>query len=129
MEVPRLGVQLELQLPVCTTATAMQDLSLACNLNRSPGQHQTLNTLSEAGDQTQNLLVPSQIYFPCATIGTPLYLLFRKFLEVNIEKRTNHKYRPVSVHKPNMSCNQHPGQEQNIHGIRDAPPPTPQQTP
>ena len=32
MEVPRLGVELELQLPAYTTATATQDLSCICNL-------------------------------------------------------------------------------------------------
>ena len=32
MEVPRLGVQLELQLPAYTAATATQDLSAVCDL-------------------------------------------------------------------------------------------------
>ena len=32
-EVPRLGVQSELQLPAYTTATAMPDLSIICNLH------------------------------------------------------------------------------------------------
>ena len=31
MELPRLGVQLELQLPACTTAIAMPDLSHICD--------------------------------------------------------------------------------------------------
>ena len=35
MEVPRLGVQSELQLPAYTTAIAMQDLSCVCNLHHS----------------------------------------------------------------------------------------------
>ena len=48
MEVPRLGVKLELQLPAYTTATAMQDLSHVWNLHHSSGQHQILNPLSEA---------------------------------------------------------------------------------
>ena len=33
MEVPRLGVKLELQLPAYTTATAMSDRSHVCNLH------------------------------------------------------------------------------------------------
>ena len=33
MEVPRLGVKLELQLPACTTATATQDLSRILDLH------------------------------------------------------------------------------------------------
>ena len=35
MSVPRLGVQLELQLPAYTTTTAMWDPSLVCNLHHS----------------------------------------------------------------------------------------------
>ena len=42
MEVPRLRVQLELQLPAYTTATAMPDLSLVCDLHHSSGQHRSL---------------------------------------------------------------------------------------
>ena len=48
MEVPRLGVKLELQLPAYTTATAMPDPSHICNLHRSSWQPQILNPLSEA---------------------------------------------------------------------------------
>ena len=43
MEVPRLGVESELQLPVYTTATAMWDPSCACDLHHSLQQHQILN--------------------------------------------------------------------------------------
>ena len=35
MEVPRLRVKSELQLPACTTATTMQDLSCICDLHHS----------------------------------------------------------------------------------------------
>ena len=70
MEVPRLGFELELQLPAYTTATATQDLSHICNLHYSSWEHQVLNTLSEARDQTRNLMVPSQIRFLCAMTGT-----------------------------------------------------------
>ena len=52
MEVPRLGVQLELQLPAYTTATATPDLSYACILHYSSQQRWILNPLSEAKDQT-----------------------------------------------------------------------------
>ena len=51
MEVPRLGVELELQLPTYATATAMPDPSQVCNLHHSPQQCQTLNPLSKARDQ------------------------------------------------------------------------------
>ena len=61
MEVPRLRVQLELQLPVYTTATAAQDPSCTCDLHHSSWQRQILNPLSEAKDQTQILMDPSQV--------------------------------------------------------------------
>ena len=50
MEVPSLGVELELQLPAYTSAEAMQDLSCICDLPHSSLQHQILNALSEARD-------------------------------------------------------------------------------
>ena len=50
MEIPRLGVELELQLLAYTTAMAMPDPSHVCDLHHSSWQHQILNPLSEAGD-------------------------------------------------------------------------------
>ena len=61
MEVPRLVVQLELQLLAYTTATGTSDLSLVCDLHHSSQQYQILNPLSEARDRTCNLMVPSWI--------------------------------------------------------------------
>ena len=63
MEVPRIGVQLGLQLPAYTTAT--QDPSRVCDQHHSSQQCQILNPLSEARDQTCNLVVPSWISFRC----------------------------------------------------------------
>ena len=71
MEVPGLGLELELQLLTYATATATWDLSQVCNLHHSSRQCWILNSLSEARDQTYNLMVPSQICFFCATTGTP----------------------------------------------------------
>ena len=50
MEVPRLGVESELQLLAYTTAAAMQNLSHVCDLHPSSRQHQIPNPLSEARD-------------------------------------------------------------------------------
>ena len=58
------------------TATATQDLSCVCNLHHSSRRCLILNPLSEAGDQTCNLMVISQIRFLCATVGTPISCLF-----------------------------------------------------
>ena len=49
--VPRLGVELELQLPVYTIATSTLDLCCLCNLSRSLQQCWILNALSEARDR------------------------------------------------------------------------------
>jgi len=71
MEVPRLGVELELLLPAYTTATATPDPRCIFNLYHSSRQRWILNPLSKARDQTLNLMVPSWIRFRCATAGTP----------------------------------------------------------
>ena len=71
MEVPRLGVQLDLQLPATATATAMPDPSWIYNLHHSSWQCRILNPLTEARDGTRNLMVPSRIHFRCTKIGTP----------------------------------------------------------
>ena len=63
-------VELELQLPAYTTATAMPDLSCIGDLHHSSQQHQIHNPLSEAKDQTRNLMAPSRICFRYATMGT-----------------------------------------------------------
>ena len=54
MEVSRLGVESELQLPPYTTATATAtpDLSRICNPHHSSWPHWILSPLSEARDQT-----------------------------------------------------------------------------
>ena len=61
MEVPELGVDLELQLLACATATAMPVPSHVCNLWGSFWQRQILNPLSKARDWTQILMDTSQV--------------------------------------------------------------------
>ena len=61
MEVPRLGVELQLLLPAHATAT-MQELSLVCDLYHSSRQCQILNPLSEARGQTRVLMDASQVH-------------------------------------------------------------------
>ena len=51
-EVPSLRVELELQLPAYTTATARPDPSCICKLHHSLEQRQIINLLNEARDQT-----------------------------------------------------------------------------
>ena len=47
MEIPRLGVEVELQLLAYTTATAIQDLSQVCKLHHSSQQREILNLMSK----------------------------------------------------------------------------------
>ena len=68
MELPRLGVESELQMPAY--ATAMQDLSCLHDLHHSSWQCRIQNSLSKARDWTFNLMVTSRICFHCTTMGT-----------------------------------------------------------
>ena len=56
MEIPRRGLELELQLPASTTAAAAWDPSHISDLHHSPWQCRSLNPLSEARDHTRNLV-------------------------------------------------------------------------
>ena len=64
MKVPRLGVQLELQLLAYIAATATLDLSLICDLHHSLWQCRILNPPSETRDQTCTLRDPQLITEP-----------------------------------------------------------------
>ena len=72
MEVPRLGVELELQLLAYTTATATRDPSLICDLHHSSQQCWILNPLGKARDQTHILMDPSQVRYHGAMKGALL---------------------------------------------------------
>ena len=76
MEVPRLGVKSELQLPAYTTATATRDPSHICELHHSSRQCRMPSPLSEARDQTCLLMDTSGSHFRCATTGTPCPSIF-----------------------------------------------------
>ena len=71
MEVPRLGVESELQLLTYTTATVMQDLSRICDLQHRSWKHWILNPLSEARDRAHILVDTSWGCHRWATTGTP----------------------------------------------------------
>ena len=57
IEVPKLGVKSDLQLPAYTKAPATQDPSWVCSLHHSSWQHQILNAPSKVRDWTHNLMV------------------------------------------------------------------------
>ena len=79
IEIPRLGVKSELQLPAYTTTSTTPDLSHVCDLHHSSCQCRILHPLSEARNQAWNLRVPSQIHFCCSTIWTPSFFFFFKY--------------------------------------------------
>ena len=122
MEVPRLGVKLELQLPAYATATATLDPSRVCDLHHSSRQWQTPNTLSEARDRTRILMDTRW-----ATMGMPIFILQVRnwgsvsqrsqfptqavLLRVRVptHKSTGVKGRPLNLKGANISA------EQKIH--------------
>ena len=61
MQVPRLGIKLELQPLAYATATAMPDPSHVCDLYHSSQQYGIRNLLSKARDWTCVLMDTSQI--------------------------------------------------------------------
>ena len=70
MEVPRLGVESELQLLAYATATAIQDPRHVCNLHHSSWQHQIPDPLSKARIKPEFLMDTSQIRLYHATTET-----------------------------------------------------------
>ena len=63
MEVPRLGVESEQQLPVYTTAIATRVLSCIFDLHHSSWPHRILNPMSETWDGTCILRGISQVHY------------------------------------------------------------------
>ena len=74
MEVPRLWMELELQLLAYTTATAMWDLSRLWDLHHSSRQR-ILNPLSKARDGTRILVDTSQVCYCLVMTGSPMHIL------------------------------------------------------
>ena len=75
MEVPKLGIESELQLPAYATGTAKWDPSCICDLYHSSWQCQILNPLSEARNWIHILKDTNGIRFCCATMGTPFFYI------------------------------------------------------
>ena len=76
IEVPRLGVALELHLLAYATATATWDLGHVCELHHSSWQCRIPDPLIKAGDQTHILMGASWVHFCYTTMGTPAALPF-----------------------------------------------------
>ena len=80
MEVPKLGVESELQLPTYSTATAKQHPCCVCTLHHSSQQYRIANPLSAVRDRTGILMYTSQIHFCCTTMGTPTSTILKSCL-------------------------------------------------
>ena len=76
MEVPRLGVESELQPPAYTRATATRDPSRVCNLHHSSRQRRILNPLTRPGTQPATSWFLVGFINHCATKGTPALNFF-----------------------------------------------------
>ena len=76
MEIPRLGVKSELQLPAYTTATATPDLRYICDLHHSFWQCWILNPLSKARDWIHILMDPRWVLNPLSHNGNSSFSLF-----------------------------------------------------
>ena len=86
VEVPRLGVESELQLLAYlayVTAAELSNPSRVCNLHHSSWQCWILDPLSEARDGTCILMDTSWICFQCATTGT--FFFFFCFLKLHFD--------------------------------------------
>ena len=83
MEVPRLEVQSELQLPAYTAATATRDLSCICDLQHGSGQYRILEPVSGARDRTHVLMDVSWVCYHWVPMGTPILFCFVDFLGGN----------------------------------------------
>ena len=82
MEVSRLGVEWELQLPAYATETPGR--SHVCNLHHSSRQRQILNPRSKARDQTQILMDTSWVHFH-ETAAKPQQKLFKRLYEHHLQ--------------------------------------------
>ena len=77
MEVPRLRVELQLQLLAYTTATATWDLSCVYDIHHTSGQCWIPDPWSKARDRSCVFTDTSWICFCCTTMGTPRYCIFK----------------------------------------------------
>ena len=89
MEVPRLRVELELQLPAYTTATVMLDPSCVCDLRYTFLRCQIFNLLSKARDQTGILPDTRRVLNPMSHNGNSmsffLLLEYSKDIRIHLE--------------------------------------------
>ena len=86
MEVPKLRVELELKLPAYITATTIWNLSHVCVLHPSSWQHQMLDPMSEARDQTRILRDISRVPNPLShNRNSLIFFFFLVYLRLHLQ--------------------------------------------
>ena len=73
MEIPRQGMELELQLPAYIIGTETPGLRHICDLHHYWQQNQILNPWSGTKDRTCILMDTSQVRYQWATMETPVF--------------------------------------------------------
>ena len=85
IEVPKLRIELELQLPAYTTATATLDLSCVCELHHSSWQRQIPNSSSKVRDWTHILMILLGFINCWATKGTLEFSVGRRVTRISLK--------------------------------------------
>ena len=85
MEVPRLGVKLQLQLPAYTTATATPNLSMSATNTIAHGNAGSFNPMNKAGDQTCIFIDTSHVLNLLSQnrFNSPSFFFFHFMVEMN----------------------------------------------
>ena len=100
MEVPRLSVELELQLPAHATATTMPDLSLICDLCCSLHQCRFLAYWMRPGIKLSSSWILVRLLTHWATEGTPQ--AFWLWWALLLSKKLVYSHKKVAMALPNL---------------------------
>ena len=82
MEVPRLGVKSELQLPAYTTAIAMQDLSASETYTAAHSNTGPFNPLHDAKDPIHIFMDTDQVHNKLSHNGNSIFHIFKRINRV-----------------------------------------------
>ena len=112
MEVPRLGVQSELQLPAYTTATAMPDPSRVCNLQTAHGNARFLThwTRAQIEPSTSWFLVRFISTLPQQELPKTIKFFKENFCDLQLDKNyldmrsKQNLYEKILINQTSSKC-------------------------